>query len=59
MDAQEYYTKMREHNLNKNYSWLPKKKSPAENYSKWKIQQGTEDAEMLVEKNSPEYSSEN
>ncbi len=49
MDDEEYYEKMRNHNLNKiKISHLTKKSK----YSTWKINQGREDAEMLQEKNS-------
>ena len=49
MDDNEYYEKMRKRNLNRDTSWLPKKVQ--QNYSKWRVEQGREDAEMLLEKN--------
>ena len=52
MDGNEYYEKMRRRNLNRDTSWLPKKKTP--DYSKWRVHEGREDAEMLVEKNTPD-----
>lgn len=50
MDDEEYYSKIRNYNLNRS-PILSKKKSK---YSKWKIEQGREDAEMLAEKTSDE-----
>lgn len=50
MDDEEYYSKIRNYNLNRS-PILSKKKSK---YSKWKIAQGREDAEMLAEKTSDE-----
>lgn len=54
MDDEEYYSKMRNYNLNRS-PILSQKKSK---YSKWKIEQGREDAEMLAEKNSDNKNSE-
>lgn len=54
MDDEEYYSKMRNYNLNRS-PILSQKKSK---YSKWKIEQGREDAEMLAEKNSDNKTSE-
>ncbi|MBP5251484.1 MAG: hypothetical protein J6Z17_03615 [Treponema sp.] len=48
MDDNEYYEKMRKRNLNRDTSWLPKKVQ--KDYSKWRVEQGREDAEMLLEK---------
>ena len=53
MDDDEYYEIMRRHNLNRDMSWLPKKNKKPE-YSKWRVHEGREDAEMLVEKNTPD-----
>ena len=50
MDDNEYYEKMRKRNLNRDTSWLPKKVQ--NDYSKWRVEQGREDAEMLLEKNT-------
>ena len=50
MDDNEYYEKMRKMNLNRDTSWLPKKVQ--NDYSKWRVEQGREDAEMLLEKNT-------
>ncbi|WP_287281218.1 hypothetical protein [Treponema sp.] len=57
MDDDEYYEKMRRHNLNQDMSWLPKKNKKPE-YSKWRVHEGHEDAEMLVEKNTPDEEDE-
>ena len=57
MDDDEYYEKMRRHNLNRDMSWLPKKNKIPE-YSKWRVHEGREDAEMLVEKNTPDEEDE-
>lgn len=57
MDDNEYYEKIRSHNLNRDMSWLPKKTKKQE-YSKWRVHEGREDAEMLVEKNTPDEEDE-
>lgn len=54
MDDDEYYEKMRAHNLNKTKTKISSKKS---NYSEWNVTQGHEDAEMLMEKNFPDSAS--
>lgn len=53
MDDNEYYEKMRNRNLNRDTSWIPKKEKKPD-YSKWRVSEGREDAEMLVEKNTPD-----
>ena len=64
MDDSEYYSKMRGHNLNRDMSWLPEKslllkkekeareENAGQRFSRWNIEQGREDAEMLAEKNA-------